>query len=604
MCSRHEENGIPVCSPIQTLNDLLHWEPGQDSLCISREPLQPRAPHPPRPLTLVCHDMMMGYLEDRFVQSVNKENGYRFFNWQYVDIFVYFSHHFITIPPCGWIISAHRNRVPILGTLITENEKGKNICKQFLSSPSKFMAVADKMIEIAEYYNMDGWLLNIENIVHKTQIQHLCDFVSYLKSKMGQRIPNSKVIWYDSVINNGSLCWQNELNEKNMIFFEKSDGLFLNYNWSKENLSKSKQLCTEKSRPYDVFVGVDVFGRGCYGGGGYNTNKALEVIRTEELSAAIFANGWVYECHESKNYLENETKFWSLLHGFCPSHCPIALPLVTSFCHGYGQNYFLNGECISTQEWVSLGLQQLQPVKCKETNAVVSHMMYLDDAFLGGGCLLVEKQTLKKNKNMSSIFSCCIPVTEPLLISYTTKHLFIDCSIQLELTLQKENNVTILMFSDVGHSSTDYQISELKKEKLLDIFGENVDFLPSNGHNGWQQHYFLLDENWISAKITDISIGIGNKSDCKFSFLFGQLQILPIENLWSSKKPDVLNMSMKKHESTNIMVEWTSDHSSISHFNVYITNRYRRCLIVNFLPPDMARKGSCPRRGVVAIGVK
>lgn len=30
-------------------------------------------------------------------------------------------------------------------------------------------------------------------------------------------------------------------------------------------------------------------------------------------------------------------------------------------------------------------------------------------------------------------------------------------------------------------------------------------------------------------------------------------------------------MSMKKHESTNIIVEWTSDHSSISHFNVYIT---------------------------------
>lgn len=29
-------------------------------------------------------------------------------------------------------------------------------------------------------------------------------------------------------------------------------------------------------------------------------------------------------------------------------------------------------------------------------------------------------------------------------------------------------------------------------------------------------------------------------------------------------------MSMKKHESTNIMVKWTCDNSSISHFNVYI----------------------------------
>ena len=57
------------------------------------------------------------------------------------------------------------------------------------------------------------------------------------------------------------------------MFFERSDGIFLNYTWNTEQLAKSKQLCTNKGRPYDVFVGVDVFGRGCYKGGGYNTNK-------------------------------------------------------------------------------------------------------------------------------------------------------------------------------------------------------------------------------------------------------------------------------------------------------------------------------------------
>ena len=28
-----------------------------------------------------------------------------------------------------------------------------------------------------------------------------------------------------------------------------------------------------QERRYDVYVGVDVFGRGCFGGGGWNTNK-------------------------------------------------------------------------------------------------------------------------------------------------------------------------------------------------------------------------------------------------------------------------------------------------------------------------------------------
>jgi hypothetical protein len=33
----------------------------------------------------------------------------------------------------------------------------------------------------------------------------------------------------------------------------------------------SKTLSMSKDRPLDVYVGIDVFGRGCLGGGGYNT---------------------------------------------------------------------------------------------------------------------------------------------------------------------------------------------------------------------------------------------------------------------------------------------------------------------------------------------
>ena len=47
--------------------------------------------------------------------------------------------------------------------MITEHTEGENICKKFLASSAEFMVVADKMVEIADYYNMDGWLLNIEN---------------------------------------------------------------------------------------------------------------------------------------------------------------------------------------------------------------------------------------------------------------------------------------------------------------------------------------------------------------------------------------------------------------------------------------------------------
>lgn len=55
------------------------------------------------------------------------------------------------------------------------------------------------------------------------------------------------------------------------IFFDVCDGIFLNYNWTSEKLQNSKALATTKNRPLDIYVGIDVFGRGCLGGGGYNT---------------------------------------------------------------------------------------------------------------------------------------------------------------------------------------------------------------------------------------------------------------------------------------------------------------------------------------------
>ena len=47
------------------------------------------------------------------------------------------------------------------------------------------------------------------------QINNLEEFVKHLTSVMHERIPNSLVIWYDSVTYKGDLVWQNELNTKN-----------------------------------------------------------------------------------------------------------------------------------------------------------------------------------------------------------------------------------------------------------------------------------------------------------------------------------------------------------------------------------------------------
>ena len=67
------------------------------------------------PKTLVCHDMKGGYLENRFGTKNLPNEPYVFTHWSKIDIFVYFSHEFVTIPPLSWINAAHKNGVKILG---------------------------------------------------------------------------------------------------------------------------------------------------------------------------------------------------------------------------------------------------------------------------------------------------------------------------------------------------------------------------------------------------------------------------------------------------------------------------------------------------------
>lgn len=61
------------------------------------------------PKTLICHDMMGGYIKDRFIdglESDNADTGYHLDHWANIDYHCYFSHNFVTIPPIGWIAAA------------------------------------------------------------------------------------------------------------------------------------------------------------------------------------------------------------------------------------------------------------------------------------------------------------------------------------------------------------------------------------------------------------------------------------------------------------------------------------------------------------------
>ncbi|SJX61862.1 related to Endo-b-N-acetylglucosaminidase [Sporisorium reilianum f. sp. reilianum] len=152
----------------------------------------------------------------------------------------------------------------------------------------------------------------------------------------GKHADEWEVMWYDSVVYpHGQLAWQDALNEHNISFFQSAHTFFTNYTWARPpqplppgqlidpnddnpqilqlrgygltgpddggyhpQLLLSAAMADSVDRPrQDVYVGIDVFGRNCWGG--LKAWKSFDMIRPQQdalgLSVALFAPGWTWE---------------------------------------------------------------------------------------------------------------------------------------------------------------------------------------------------------------------------------------------------------------------------------------------------------------------
>ncbi|KAF9356197.1 hypothetical protein BGX34_010040, partial [Mortierella sp. NVP85] len=349
---------LPKIQPLFSFKEVLAWHPGQDEYNVSHTPLHIR----PEPLhrsgyaepvdsataadspvqgpsrledckVIACHDMAGGYAEDSSSQGNDYSTVYNIQYWNYIDIFIYFSHHRITIPPAVWTNAAHRNGVRCLGNIITEHLEGMLETDEMVSGPGQALVdevgndivnrewfsrtYADKLVDMAVYYKFDGWFINIESPLRggAAQAKQTIAFLAYLREQIHARIPGGELIWYDSVISTtGEVHWQDRLSEKNYKFFEQSDGIFVNYTWKEHFVAESVKLAGPRNR--EVYTGIDVWGRNTFGGGKYTAYKALEVIQRDKSSCAIFAPAWTYESlGKDKGFMTHDRFFWAGYRG-------------------------------------------------------------------------------------------------------------------------------------------------------------------------------------------------------------------------------------------------------------------------------------------------
>ncbi|KAL0948921.1 hypothetical protein HGRIS_009030 [Hohenbuehelia grisea] len=458
-------------------------------------------PYYPRPSSikahrgklLVCHDYKGGYTENPFSLS------YTYNFWSRSDVFIYFAHHRISLPPPGWINAAHRQGNKILGTIIFEGN-GEPDCLRLLvgrlpvskTGPAKAQTQVSTSLPISPHYarlladlayqhGFDGYLLNFECPLRGgvEQTQALTGWISLLQNELNRKVgSHSEVIWYDSVVITGQLAWQDRLNAANLPFFLPSSGFFTNYTWRRDYPAQTAQYFTSidpslttdavssgKSRSknlQDIYVGVDVWGRGCHGGGGLGCYRAIEHISPESLglSVALFGQAWTWETEQDKpgftweTWWDYERKLWvgplsgevevpeaprrkgepECVHGsfvalskfFEPLSPPdpAALAFHTTYSPGVGRKWFVDGvQVLEREGWTDVDKQTslgdmvwprpLLSWEGDERKEEVPHAVpeiCMDDAWNGGSSLRLSISCLGSDAEDAFFRQVWIPV--------------------------------------------------------------------------------------------------------------------------------------------------------------------------------------------------
>lgn len=415
-----EVNPDKIITPLDTLAELFSFK--RPPLCAVQPLRNIKRGRPEDPKTLLRHDLMGGYQEDRFIHGCAKPMGYQFHHWQVIDSFVYYSHHMVTIPPPGWISAAHRHGVKVLGTFIIESDEGTEVLDT-IRRDNLLSKVASQLALIAALSRFDGWFIDIESEMEKCHVGFLKELLLAITTETHRSVPESLVIWYDSVVHDGTLDWQNELNERNCDFFNLCDGIFLNSHWTEDMLQQSASFAED--RKSDVYVGIDVYARKTSYRAGFNTYEVVETARKLGLSAAIFGAGWTYEAQDKRRFIPNQCRLWSFPDHCCPEWRLRAPPISTTFCQGFGDSLYKKGQVVSRQPWFDLSKQQLQP---RDQNTWLykgcgSAHIYTEDAYSGGGCLrlrFLPDPEQPEAVPYFRLFGCDFPLGR-LTVSYTFK---------------------------------------------------------------------------------------------------------------------------------------------------------------------------------------
>ena len=527
--SQEEKKLKPKEVKFDTWQDLLNWKPGareDDEINRASVPLAER---------YQGHQINQQANPEAKVQALSNMNSkaldhasvggeefkaYAFDYWQYLHSMVFWDG---LVPTSDVIDAAHRNGVPIYGTLFFNWSSSAKDQERFAealkedSEGSKTFPIARKLVELAKYYGYDGYFINQETT--GSQVEPLGpkmrDFLLYTKEYARSLNYPIKYSWYDAMTYEYGRYHEDGLGEYNYQFMEKegdkvpADHFFANFNWTKEKNDYSVTMAKWLGRSqYDVFAGLEL-----QQGGSYKTKVKWDALFDENgklrLSLGLFAPDTITSLGKTgEDYHKNENIFFTGYQGDPTGQKPedkdwygianlvadrtpaVGRTFTTSFNTGHGKKWFVDGKVSKDSEWNYRSVSGILPTwRWWQTSSGAKLQADYDfeDAYNGGNSLKFAGDLAENTNQDVRLYSTKLEVTDKTKLRVAHKggkgsKVYVEFATQENYTYGGENARKELTLTD-DWTKDEFDLSALAGQT---IYGIKLTFENTAALKGYQ----------------------------------------------------------------------------------------------------------------------
>ena len=436
---------MPI-GPAFTVDTLLSWEPTNDPDSDYSRSVVPLADRytgftvndyaNPDAKLMVCslanskHDATNAQGQESF-------SSYAFNYWQYATSFVYWSgskRGQVVVPTGEFTDAAHTNGVPVMGTIFFDWGGNSSVVENFVRN---YRSVADKLIEVMEYYGFDGYFFNEETGVDYTTAGNLRSMIAYMR----QQRPNMLIGWYDSITDSGNLSYQDAVNGSNSGWVSAGvNEFFMNYNWTTQDVNTTVSTMQNLGKSqYEAFAGLDVQ-QNCMNTN-FSSNYLLNNSNKLKLSLALYCpNSTMGLSGDGADFHEVERQFyvnggdprstsssgWAGMSRFFADHTTIiSAPFVTNFNSGHGKAFYIDGVKSRDAEWSYQSVQDVMPTWTwiiDSNGQKLSGAYDFEDAYNGGSSIKFYGSLTANKPNNIMLYSTNLDINGSTNIAVTAKN--------------------------------------------------------------------------------------------------------------------------------------------------------------------------------------